>query len=93
MAHTIDSLCARIIILENHIQSLLSSNIHIKRSSGYHLFARTFRPHIRSSLLYKYFLLYNNYNFIPSNKIINQEIALTWASLSPLEKFHWILLA
>jgi len=94
MAHNIDSLYARIIVLENHIQSLLSSKTHIissssKRSSGFHAFARSFRPHIRSALLYKYFLIYANYNFIPSAKDINQEIALAWASLTPLEKYHW----
>ena len=98
MVHSIDSLCARIIVLENIIQSLLSSKTHIqssscKRSSGFHAFARSFRPHIRSSLLYKHFLIYANYNFIPSTKDINREIALAWASLSSLEKSHWILLS
>ena len=93
MAHNIDSLCARIIVLENIIQSLLSSKTHIKtsskRSSGFHAFATSFRPHIRSALLYKHFLIYANYNFIPSAKDIHQEIALAWASLTPLEKSHW----
>jgi hypothetical protein len=94
MAHNIDSLCARIIVLENIIQSLLSSKTHIissshKRSSGFHAFARSFRPHIRSALLYKHFLIYSNYHFIPSAKDINHEIALAWASLTPLEKYHW----
>ena len=86
MVSTIQQLNARIDSLESQIQSLLSSKLHVKKCSGFNLFAKTFRPHIRSSLSF-------HSTHTPLNIHVMKEIALTWNLLLPEEKNHWNLRA
>jgi hypothetical protein len=87
MVSTIQQLNARIDSLESQIQSLLSSKLHVKPlASGFNLFAKTFRPHIRSSLSF-------HSTHTPLNIHVMKEIALTWNLLLPEEKNHWNLRA
>ena len=83
MVHTIDLLKARIEFLEFHIQSLLSYNKK-KRISGFHVFAQSVRPHVRS-------YLFHIYHFNPTNTDIIKEISAMWNDISTEEKDHWIL--
>jgi len=88
---TLAKLNARIDLLESHIQSLLSSKLHVKKSSGFHLFAQSIRQDVRSSLFKIYFDNTGNSNFNPTHKHIMREIAITWNNLLPIEKSHWKL--
>jgi len=85
------NLNARLDLLEFHIQSLLSSKVHVKKSSGFHLFAQSIRQDVRSSLFKIYFDHTHNSNFHPTHTHIMKEIAITWNNLLPEEKLHWKL--
>lgn len=83
-----DTLNARIDLLEIQIQSLLSSK-HKKNVSGFNIFAKFFRHHVRSSLFQIYFQNTGNSHFIPKNTHIQKELAAMWNDISYDEKLHW----
>ena len=93
MVHTIDSLLARIQLLESHIQSLLYA-YYLRTNSipphAFKNFSKLFRHHVRSSISHQFFITTGNPHFIPNNNYIMKELASLWSLLSLPEKLHWL---
>ena len=81
MSHTIDSLCARIIILEKHILSLqkYTSN-HTPVSKEFY---KSFKSHITSYIIFRL-------SYKPTPHDVKLEIKTLWNQLSKEEQSHWI---
>jgi hypothetical protein len=88
MVHSVDTLIARIHILEIRIQSLLALNTPHKalHKNGFRLFAQSIRSHIRSQL-------FHTLHTHPTNTDIIKEISAIWNHISTEEKSHWLHLA
>jgi hypothetical protein len=82
MKHNIESLCARIIVLENIIHSLLSS-YPTKSPPVSKLFHKSFESHVKTYFIFKH-------HFIPTKKDIHSEIVSLWLNLSTEQQSHWI---
>jgi hypothetical protein len=82
MTHTIDSLCARIIILENRILSLRKYTSCSKETPVNKDFTNAFKHHIASHFIYKM-------KCKPTPQLIHSEIKTLWNQLSKEEQSHW----
>ena len=93
MVHNIESLVARIELLESRIQLLISSQVQSKKkfNSGFQLFAQSMIHHVRSDICKKHFDTFHTHDFKPKYTHVLHEISLLWSSLPTELKAHFQL--